>query len=73
MNKLTHDISHPKGSNPFAQICSETKKKFKCSCKDFEDKGSEKLIKYLNDKHEKRKPKLKQREELNLRFPNIHF
>ena len=73
MNKLPHDISYPKGRNPCAHICSEIKKKFKCSYRDSEEKNFEKLVKYINDNKNKRKPELKQREELNLRFPNIHF
>ena len=52
LNKLPHDIIHPKGRNPYAHICSEIKKKFKCSYKDVDDKNFEKLIKYIEDIHE---------------------
>ncbi len=52
LNKLPHDISHPKGRNPYAHICLEIKKKFKCSYRDVEDKNFEKLVKYINDIHE---------------------
>ena len=49
LNKLPHDIRHPKGKNPYDQICSKIKKKFKFSFRDVEDKNFEKLVKYIND------------------------
>ena len=52
LNKLPHDIRHPKGRNPYAHICSEIKKKFKCSYKDVDDKNFEKLIRYIENIHE---------------------
>ena len=52
LNKLPHDIRHPKGRNPYAHNCSEIKKKFNCSYKDVDDKNFEKLIRYIEDIHE---------------------
>ena len=49
MDKLPHDIRHPKEKNPYDQICSKIKKKFKFSFRDVEDKNFEKLVKYIND------------------------
>lgn len=46
LDKLPHDINHPKGRNPYAHICSEIKKKFKYSYGDVEDKNFEKLVKH---------------------------
>ena len=49
LNKLPHDIRNPKGRNPYAHICSEIKKKFKCSYRGVKDKNFGKLVKYIND------------------------